>query len=94
MTTSYFAAHPEVAIDPETPIPDWGSSPKGYERIRASCGGSLLDEVDDVVVSDERNALDCAETLHARRGSSVLIHTVGRQITSPGNDLRRSPITV
>ncbi len=70
MTTSYFVTHPEVVIEPSTPVPEWGLSSKGFERIRAFCGRRLLEEVTDVFVSDEQKALDCARTLKALRGNS------------------------
>ena len=63
MTISYFVTHPEVIIEPLRPVPDWGLSDKGFERIKAFCSRDILNDVTDVFVSDERKALDCAETL-------------------------------
>ena len=73
MPTCYFATHPEVIIDPAIAVPEWGLSETGMERIVAFCGRSLLDAVTDVFVSDERKALDCAESLCSRRGLSFEI---------------------
>lgn len=73
MTTGYFVTHPEVAVDPSTPVPGWGLSPRGFERIEAFCGRPLLQDVTDVFVSDERKALDCAETLRDLRGCAFMI---------------------
>ena len=35
MATVYFVTHPEVVVDPQIPVPDWGLSPVGWKRIEA-----------------------------------------------------------
>ena len=66
--TVFFVTHPEVVIDPAVPVPDWGLSPRGRERIAAFCSRPLLDGVTDVFCSGERKAVDCAEALRTHRG--------------------------
>ncbi len=67
MAVAYFVTHPEVIIDPVVPVPQWGLSSRGRERLHAFCARPLLNSVTDVFVSDERKALDCAETLKSLR---------------------------
>lgn len=73
MTTSYFVSHPEVVIDPAVPVPDWGLSARGFERIGAFCRRDVLAGITDVFVSAERKALDCAEALRAARGVNFVV---------------------
>ena len=35
MNTAYFIIHPEVVVDPNTPVPLWHLSDKGVRRMRA-----------------------------------------------------------
>ena len=73
MPIGCFVTHPEVVIDPATPVPGWGLSPRGLERMTAFCGRQLLDGVTDAFVSDERKALDCAETLRDIRSHAFAV---------------------
>lgn len=73
MTTVYFVTHPEVNIDPNVPVPAWSLSDKGKERINAFCARPELSNVTDVFVSDERKALDCAETFKQTHGVDFTI---------------------
>ena len=68
MATVYFVTHPEVVVDPQVPVPDWGLSPVGWGRIEAFCRRPELIDVTDVFSSDERKAMDCAEALQRARG--------------------------
>lgn len=68
MATVYFVTHPEVVVDPQVPVPDWGLSAIGWTRIEAFCRRPELSGVTDVFTSDERKAVDCAEALQRARG--------------------------
>lgn len=61
MPIVYFVTHPEVVVDPQVPVPDWGLSAIGRTRIEAFCQRPELADVTDVFSSDERKAVDCAE---------------------------------
>ncbi|MEI5681536.1 MULTISPECIES: histidine phosphatase family protein [unclassified Mesorhizobium] len=74
MAVAYFVTHPEVVIDPEVPVPQWGLSSRGHERLQAFCARPFLNSVTDVFVSDERKALDCAETLKSLRNLEFRIN--------------------
>lgn len=67
MATVYFVTHPEVVIDPQVPVPDWGLSAIGWERIDAFCRRPELARVTDVFSSDERKAMDCVEAFQRAR---------------------------
>lgn len=73
MATGFFVTHPEVTIDPAVPVPDWGLSARGVERIGAFCRREMLAGVTDAFVSAERKALDCAEALRAARGTGFTV---------------------
>lgn len=73
MALAYFVTHPEVVIDPAVPVPQWGLSGRGQERIQAFCARPILTSVTDVFVSDERKALDCADALKSLRGCDFRI---------------------
>lgn len=68
MPTVYFVTHPEVVVDPQVPVPDWGLSAIGWQRIEAFCQRPELADVTDVFTSDERKAMDCAEAWQRARG--------------------------
>jgi broad specificity phosphatase PhoE len=67
MATVYFVTHPEVVVDPQVPVPDWGLSATGWTRIEAFCQRPELADVTDVFTSDERKAMDCAQALQRAR---------------------------
>jgi broad specificity phosphatase PhoE len=68
-----FLTHPEVTIDPAVPVPDWGLSARGRERMAAFCARAELASVAHVYVSAERKARDGAEMLRERHGLPVTI---------------------
>lgn len=65
-----YVTHPEVAIDPAVPVPDWGLSPVGAERV-AAAAGRLPEGPVHVVTSAERKALETAWPFGARAGVPV-----------------------
>lgn len=73
MTRIYFVTHPEVVIDPNVPVPDWGLSDRGWARIKSFCARPELLSVTDVFTSTERKARDCAEALKTERGLAFKI---------------------
>ncbi|QRE77618.1 histidine phosphatase family protein [Methylobacterium aquaticum] len=65
--------HPEVTIDPAVPVPDWGLSARGRERMAAFCARPEAASIGHVFVSSERKARDGADMLHERHGCPVTI---------------------
>lgn len=70
MAQVHFLTHPEVAIDPAMPIPDWPLSPRGLERSRAMLAQPWVPCIRAVFSSTERKARDMAAILagHLRLG--------------------------
>jgi broad specificity phosphatase PhoE len=68
MPEVHFITHPEVAIDPAVPVPDWPLSPRGLARARAMLGQPWLAEVRSVFSSTERKATDMAALLARHLG--------------------------
>ncbi|MET0360002.1 MAG: histidine phosphatase family protein [Pararhizobium sp.] len=66
-----YISHPEVAIDPDVPIPRWGLSEKGRERARIAAASGWARRLGRIVSSDETKALETAGLLAEASGSSV-----------------------
>lgn len=60
-----YISHPEVEIDPDVPVPDWGLTPFGRVRMARFAQDSLLKDVTSVWSSTERKAVDGALILGA-----------------------------
>ncbi|MHC1550330.1 histidine phosphatase family protein [Phyllobacterium sp. K27] len=83
MTKVYFVTHPEVNIDPNVPVPKWSLSDDGRKRIEGFCTRPELSTVTDVFVSDERKALDCAESFELVHGVDFTINScLGENVRS------------
>jgi broad specificity phosphatase PhoE len=60
MRRLHFLTHPDVALDPATPVPDWPLSDHGVNRLRQSLKGPCFDRVTSIHCSTERKATDAA----------------------------------
>lgn len=60
-----YISHPEVVIDPEVPVPDWGLTPLGRVRMARLAQGPVLKNITSVWSSTERKATDGALILGA-----------------------------
>ena len=67
-----YLTHPEVTIDPAIPVPDWGLSPVGADRV-AKLKDRLPQTPAQVITSAERKALETAWPLAARFGTQVAV---------------------
>lgn len=56
-----FATHPEVVVDPRTPVPDWGLSAVGQARMSAFAVSEPCLTVARIWASPERKAQEAAE---------------------------------
>ncbi len=74
MATSYYLTHPEVAIDPDVPVPFWGLSATGTARAKAFAHRDLLPANAIFVSSEETKAEELAEILAARHGNPIVTH--------------------
>jgi len=68
-----YLTHPQVAIDPEIPVPEWGLSEIGRARVEALAGKPWVAGVGRIVSSAERKAIETAEILAATAGCRVEI---------------------
>ena len=63
-----FLTHPQVAIDPAIPVPDWTLSQLGAERMVRFAASPVLARVTAIYSSGERKAVDTARILSERTG--------------------------
>ena len=60
-----YLTHPQVQIDPVTPVPSWGLSHDGRVRVQALVSAAWLQGTAQVVASAERKALETAAPIAA-----------------------------
>lgn len=70
-----YITHPQVQIDPDIPVPDWGLSPVGRARAEACARHHWVKRLTRVVSSGERKAIETAEILAAAAGIEIEIQT-------------------
>ncbi|MFO1150751.1 MAG: histidine phosphatase family protein [Alsobacter sp.] len=63
MPTVFFVTHPEVAVDPSVPVPRWGLSPRGRERMAAYARTPEVARLASVWSSAETKAVEAAAIL-------------------------------
>ncbi len=68
-----YLTHPQVQIDPDVPVPQWGLSPLGRARIEAIANAAWLSRTTQIVASGERKAIETAEILARPRGIMIEI---------------------
>lgn len=69
--TVFFVTHPEVLIDPAVPVPKWGLSPRGIERMRLFAAAPELAGLASVWASGEVKAIEAAGLLAAPFGLGI-----------------------
>lgn len=74
MMALIFITHPEVIVDPRTPVPRWRLSDRGVERMRTFVASSAVEHVTQVWASTETKAIEAAGLLAARFGLPVQVH--------------------
>lgn len=65
-TVLRYLSHPQVIVDPDVPVPDWGLSPVGAARVAALCDAiaqGALAGTRSVFSSPENKALETAQPL-------------------------------
>lgn len=73
MATVRYLSHPQVAIDPDVPVPDWGLSPLGLERSRTFARSPVVAATRRIVSSAERKAVETAQCVADVLGLTVEI---------------------
>jgi broad specificity phosphatase PhoE len=74
LATVLFISHPEVIVDPRTPVPAWSLSPKGVARMRAFALSAAVEQVTSVWSSAETKAVEAAAILADARGLVPVAH--------------------
>lgn len=65
MRTLRYVSHPEVAIDPDVPVPEWSLSAAGRSRALVGATRAWAADIDRIVSSPETKAIETAEILAA-----------------------------
>ncbi|QOG16915.1 MULTISPECIES: histidine phosphatase family protein [Bradyrhizobium] len=73
MSIVRYLTHPQVQIDPDVPVPQWGLSPTGRARTEALAQASWLAHTTQIVSSGERKAIETAEIIAIRLGIMIEI---------------------
>ncbi|MGV1759134.1 histidine phosphatase family protein [Rhizobium sp. A22-96] len=68
-----YITHPQVRIDPDVPVPQWGLSEIGAARARLAATHPWAQTLGLIVSSGERKAIETAEILAAASGATVEI---------------------
>jgi broad specificity phosphatase PhoE len=68
MAIVYFITHPDVTIDPATPVPEWRLNPRGLARMRVMLMQPWIPDIVHVACSTELKAIDGAAILGAHLG--------------------------
>src|ERR1700754_3848367 len=68
-----YLTHPQVQIDPDVPVPQWGLSPVGRARTEALVNAGWLAGTTQIVSSAERKAIETAEIIAGQLGIMIEI---------------------
>ena len=68
-----YLTHPQVQIDPAIPVPAWGLSATGRDRVQALIRAGWLAGTTKVISSAERKAIETGEPLAAALGADFEI---------------------
>lgn len=66
-----YLSHPEVVIDPETPVPEWRLSRTGRERILAARNAPWLRACQRIVTSGETKAVETTALIAGATGALI-----------------------
>jgi broad specificity phosphatase PhoE len=61
-----FITHPEVIVDPATPVPEWSLSSNGRAKMEAFSASNIVANVKAIWASNETKAREAANVLGAR----------------------------
>ncbi|WP_269584356.1 histidine phosphatase family protein [Roseibium sp. Sym1] len=68
MSWCVYLTHPEVRVDPDVPVPEWGLSDIGRERAARAATLPFAGDIRQVISSAERKAVETAQVFCGRRG--------------------------
>ena len=58
-----YITHPDVDVDPDVPVPEWGLSERGRQRVAAMLSQPWVGSLARIVCSGERKAREAADVL-------------------------------
>ncbi|KZL20512.1 Histidine phosphatase superfamily (branch 1) [Pseudovibrio axinellae] len=68
MTYCIYLSHPNVDIDPATPVPHWDLSDKGRARLEQGLRQPWLLEIEHVISSKEKKAIETGQIIASHLG--------------------------
>jgi broad specificity phosphatase PhoE len=68
---AFYVTHPQVAIDPDIPVPDWGLSEVGRARLTSVVSRGWVKSLSHVFCSMEKKAIEGAGVLAVAAGCKV-----------------------
>ena len=71
--TFRYLTHPQVLIDRNTPVPEWGLSQVGLKRVQAFKPSSILNGTKSIYSSGERKAKETACVIACEIGVEVIV---------------------
>ncbi|WP_027544643.1 histidine phosphatase family protein [Bradyrhizobium sp. WSM2254] len=71
MSIVRYLTHPQVQIDPDVPVPQWGLSPIGRTRTEAVAHAGWLANTTQLISSGERKAIETAAIIAGRLGIMI-----------------------
>ena len=74
MTIAYYLSHPQVEIDPMVPVPSWGLSWVGRNRVESVRTRPWLSRIGRIVSSGETKAIETAQLIAEVTGAAVEVH--------------------
>ena len=80
MPTLRYISHPEVEIDPNVPVPEWRLSAAGRRRAELLAEASWVEELERIITSGERKAIETGEILAAGAGVTIEIRPATDEI--------------
>lgn len=73
MTFGLYITHPQVRMDPNVPVPQWGLSEIGRQRAEKASQQPWAQKLGRIVSSDETKAIETAEILAAASDVSIML---------------------
>ncbi|HVK92499.1 MAG TPA: histidine phosphatase family protein [Mycoplana sp.] len=66
-----YVTHPQVKVDPDVSVPDWGLTDLGRQRASRAAAATWASTLTRIVSSEERKAIETAEIL--ARGAAIAV---------------------
>jgi broad specificity phosphatase PhoE len=93
MPAVFFITHPDVAIDPSVPVPDWPLNAHGRAGMQAIAASPWASGVRHIFPSSERKARDAAQLLADGLGLDrySVVDGLGENDRSAGSSRQSQP---